>query len=57
MIGRCPQFVRRRPAAGTLQHRTDTWYDDAGRIVFTAATGLPGVGLPRTAGPEYTSHS
>ena len=27
----------------------NTWYDAAGRIVFTVSKGLPGVGLPRKA--------
>lgn len=30
-----------------LQNEADTWYDQNGRIVFTASKGLPGVGLPR----------
>ena len=30
------------------QYEADTSYDTAGRIVFTASKGLPGVGLPRT---------
>ena len=30
-------------------YERDTWYDAAGRIVFTASKGLPGVGLARTA--------
>lgn len=29
------------------QNEQDTWYDQKGRIVFTASKGLPGVGLPR----------
>lgn len=34
-----------------LRHyESDTWYDRKGRIAFTVnSTGLPGVGLPRTA--------
>jgi len=32
------------------QYEQDTWYDAAGRIVFTASKGLVGVGLPRRAG-------
>ena len=31
------------------QYEADTWYDTAGRIVFTVSKGLPGVGLPRKA--------
>ena len=31
------------------QYEADTWYDQAGRIVFTPSKGLVGVGLPRTA--------
>jgi type I restriction-modification system DNA methylase subunit len=31
------------------QNDQDTWYDQKGRIVFTCSSGLPGVGLPRTA--------
>ena len=31
------------------QYEADTWYDAAGRIVFTVSKGLPGVGLPRQA--------
>ena len=31
------------------QYEQDTWYDAAGRIVFTASKGLVGVGLPRRA--------
>jgi hypothetical protein len=31
------------------QYEADTWYDQNGRITFTASKGLPGVGLPRTA--------
>ncbi len=29
------------------QYERDTWYDQNGRIVFTASKGLTGVGLPR----------
>lgn len=32
------------------QYERDTWYDSAGRIVFTNSKGLVGVGLPRKAG-------
>jgi len=32
------------------QYEADTWYDQNGRIVFTASKGLPGVGFPR---PEW----
>ena len=31
------------------QYEADTWYDAAGRIVFTVSKGLPGIGLPRKA--------
>ena len=31
------------------QYEQDTWFDRAGRIVFTVSKGLVGVGLPRTA--------
>lgn len=31
------------------QYEADTWYDAAGRIVFTNSKGLTGVGLPRNA--------
>ena len=36
-------------------YESDTWYDQKGRIVFTASKGLPGVGLPRTSrdGPNW----
>ena len=36
-------------------NESDTWYDQKGRIVFTASKGLPGVGLPRTSkdGPAW----
>jgi len=30
------------------QYETDTWYDQNGRIVFTASKGLPGVGFSRS---------
>ena len=41
-------------------YERDTWYDMAGRIVFTISKGLVGVGLPRkgsrtTADVTYTS--
>ena len=29
------------------QYERDTWYDQNGRIVFTASKGLTGVGFPR----------
>lgn len=32
------------------QYERDTWYDQNGRIVFTASKGLPGVGFPRKGG-------
>ena len=32
------------------QNEADTWYDQAGRIVFTCSKGLPGVGFSR---PEW----
>jgi hypothetical protein len=32
------------------QYEADTWYDQRGRIVFTASKGLPGVGFSR---PEW----
>jgi hypothetical protein len=32
------------------QYEQDTWYDQCGRIVFTASKGLPGVGFSR---PEW----
>ncbi|WP_374692275.1 hypothetical protein [Accumulibacter sp.] len=31
-------------------YERDTWYDRAGRIVFTNSKGLVGVGLPRKGG-------
>ena len=31
------------------QNEADTWYDKAGRIVFTVSKGLPRVGFPRKA--------
>lgn len=31
------------------QYEADTWYDQAGRIVFTPSKGLVGGGLPRRA--------
>ena len=39
------------------QYEADTWYDTAGRIVFTSSKGLPGVGLPRKADPKDTSYN
>jgi hypothetical protein len=40
------------------QYERDTWYDQNGRIVFTASKGLTGVGLPRKGsgrGPNKTT--
>ena len=40
------------------QYESDTWYDQAGRIVFTANKGLTGVGFPRKGsgrGPNKTT--
>ena len=37
------------------QYETDTWYDAAGRIVFTISKGLVGVGLPRKGNPKKGS--
>jgi len=37
------------------QYEADTWYDRAGRIVFTASKGLPGVGLDRTRWEKESS--
>jgi hypothetical protein len=34
------------------QYEADTWYDQCGRIVFTASKGLPGVGFTR---PEWNA--
>jgi hypothetical protein len=34
------------------QYEADTWYDQRGRIVFTASRGLPGVGFPT---PEWNA--
>ena len=34
------------------QYEADTYYDQRGRIVFTASKGLPGVGFPR---PEWNA--
>src|SRR5699024_2044962 len=31
------------------QYEADTWYDQKGRIIFTASRGLTGVGLKRTS--------
>ena len=40
-----------RTQFGVLKHyEDDTWYDTAGRIVFTASKGLVGVGIPRKGG-------
>jgi hypothetical protein len=36
------------------QYEQDTWYDRAGRIVFTISKGLVGVGLPRKANRNDT---
>jgi predicted nuclease of restriction endonuclease-like (RecB) superfamily len=36
-----------RPVPGHAGYERDTWYDLAGRIVFTNSKGLVGVGLPR----------
>jgi hypothetical protein len=36
------------------QYEQDTWYDRAGRIVFTVSKGLVGVGLPRKANRNDT---
>ena len=57
MIGCHLPFVRSRPTAGALQHRTDTWNDDAGRVVFVASTSLPGVRFLCKAGPVYSSNT
>jgi hypothetical protein len=40
------------------QYERDTWYDQNGRIVFTASKGLTGVGFPRKGsgrGPNKTT--
>jgi hypothetical protein len=40
------------------QYERDTWYDQSGRIVFTASKGLSGVGFPRKGtgrGPNKTT--
>ncbi len=40
------------------QYERDTWYDQTGRIVFTASKGLSGVGFPRKGsgrGPNKTT--
>jgi hypothetical protein len=34
------------------QYERDTWYDVAGRIIFTISKGLVGVGLPRRVAPR-----
>ena len=39
------------------QYEADTWYDAAGRIVFTNSKGLTGVGLPRNAVRGETGYS
>ena len=39
------------------QYESDTWYDAAGRIVFTPSKGLPGVGLPRRAVKGSTTYA
>lgn len=36
------------------QYERDTWYDIAGRIVFTVSKGLVGVGLPRKGNSNTT---
>ena len=36
------------------QYEQDTWFDRAGRIVFTVSKGLVGVGLPRSANRNDT---
>ena len=36
------------------QYEQDTWFDRAGRIVFTVSKGLVGVGLPRKANRNDT---
>jgi hypothetical protein len=36
------------------QYEQDTWFDRAGRIVFTVSKGLVGVGLPRKANKSDT---
>ena len=38
------------------QYEQDTWFDRAGRIVFTVSKGLVGVGLPRKAIRNDTSY-
>ncbi len=38
------------------QYEQDTWFDRAGRIVFTVSKGLVGVGLPRRALRNDTSY-
>jgi hypothetical protein len=38
------------------QYEQDTWFDRAGRIVFTVSKGLVGVGLPRKALRNDTSY-
>ncbi|ANP67169.1 hypothetical protein KM146_04940 [Vibrio alginolyticus] len=39
------------------QYEADTWYDQTGRIVFTASKGLVGVGLPRKAANKESVYS
>ncbi|MFH0226219.1 hypothetical protein ACGRPS_17085 [Vibrio furnissii] len=39
------------------QYEADTWYDQNGRIVFTASKGLVGVGLPRKAANKESFYS
>ena len=38
------------------QYEQDTWFDRAGRIVFTVSKGLVGVGLPRRAIKNDTAY-
>lgn len=38
------------------QNERDTWYDRAGRIVFTVSKGLVGVGLPRKKRKDDTCY-
>ncbi|MCF7453013.1 hypothetical protein [Vibrio sp. A1-1] len=39
------------------QYEADTWYDQTGRIVFTASKGLVGVGLPRKAAKKESLYT